>query len=180
MQFQQVGPPAVQTFVGNGVDRKLPAVAGTVVRLFLVAHLGRLVVDDDHLAVPFVNPVPAPGDLVLALPEGELLLHKSGHCVRSLLALVEAPQALPPRLQTLLLMFATQKTLVSPGPLEARQQILVTHGQPSLPAAVVLLNRLVNGLPVDDRVVRPQRHAQDVDVLVLQRARQVVVHLHVA
>jgi hypothetical protein len=43
--------------------------------------------------------------------------------------------------------------------------------------AMELLNGLVQRRAVDDRVVRRDRHPQDVDVLVLERTGQVVVHL---
>ena len=74
-------------------------------------------------------------------------------------------------------MLARKKSLIRPGPIERRQQLVLCHDGPARRAAVELLDGLVQSGAVHDGVVRRNRHAENVHVLVLERASQVIVHL---
>ena len=77
--------------------------------------------------------------------------------------------------QARLLVLAGEEALVGPGRLERGDQLGLAHHHAARVALVELLDREVERGPVDDRVVRRRRHAQDVGVLVPERAGQVVV-----
>src|SRR2546422_45825 len=73
-----------------------------------------------------------------------------------------------------------EEALVQPLALVLGQEIL-ERGVVALDAALEIeLDDRVDRAAVDDRVVAQDRHAQQVDVAVLERARLVVVHLLVA
>ena len=125
-----------------------------------------------------VHPVHPAADPVAVQAEAELALDVGRHDRPGPQLLRPEPaQRGPPGRQARLLVLAGQEALVGPGPLEGREQLLLGHDVAARLAAVELLHGLVERGAVDDGVVGRDRHAQDVDVLVLERAGQVVVHL---
>ena len=127
-----------------------------------------------------VHPVEAAAHPRRAQREAELALHRARLVPRRLLLVVEARQRVHARPLALLLVLAGEEALVAPGVVEGAQEVLERRVVAGGPAAQVELDRVVQRAAVDDGVMLPQRDAQDVDVLVLERARLVVVHLPVA
>jgi len=74
-------------------------------------------------------------------------------------------------------MLTRQEPLVRPRPFERRVEILLAHHVALRLAAVEFLHRLVQRGAIHDRVMGSDGHSQNVDVLVLERAGEVVVHL---
>ena len=125
-----------------------------------------------------VDAVHAAADAVAVEREAELALDVGRHDRPGpQLLFPEAAQGGPAGRQARFLVLPSEKPLVRPGAIERGEQLVLGHQVAARLAAVELLHGLVQRRAVDDRVVRRDRHAQDVDVLVLERAGQVVVHL---
>src|SRR6266576_2548283 len=109
--------------------------------------------------------------------EPELPLHERRDGGAGLLVVVEAPEGVPPGLEPLVLVLAAEEAFVDPDALEVPDQIVRGDRLMARLPAVVFLHRLVQRRSVDDPVIPQHRDAQDVDVLVLERTRRVVVDL---
>ena len=103
-----------------------------------------------------------------------------GFATGGLLLVVEARQRQDARPLALLLVLAREKALVAPGVVERAQQILERGEVAGRPPPQIELDGGVQRAPVHHGVVLAKRDAQDVHVVVLERARLVVVHLVVA
>ena len=93
------------------------------------------------------------------------------------LRLAEPAQGGATGLEASLLVLAADEALVRPRDLEDLDQLGLRHHVPAGVAVMEDLDGLVERRAIDHRVVRRQRHPQDVRVLVLERAGQVVVDL---
>ena len=112
--------------------------------------------------------------------EAELLLDAGGPPSRRFLLMIEARQGLHTGALALLLVLARQEALVAPGVVERAQHVLERGEVARRPAPQVELDGGVERAAVDHGVVLPERDAQDVHVVVLERTGLVVVHLVVA
>ena len=92
-------------------------------------------------------------------------------------AVAEAAQGGPSGGQPRLLVVAAHEPLVRPGRIEHLVELGLAHDVAAGVPVVEQLDGLVERGAVDDRVVRRERDTQDVGVLVLERAGQVVVDL---
>ena len=174
-------------------------------RLCRVAHVGRLVVGDGHAlraehlegrgdglgarrvgrrpTAPLirghdVDTVPATPDPVAAEHERELPLDVGrDHGAGLDCASPEPAQRPSTGSQAGLLVVAAHEALVRPGQFEHLVELRFAHHMALRVPVMEELDRLVERPAIDDRVVRRQRHAQDVGVLVLERTGQVVVDL---
>ncbi len=88
-------------------------------RLWLT-DVGGLIVDNDHLFLPDIHPVPSADDSVPTEGEAELPFHIRGDRPGLFLSVIETAKRLPARLETLLLMFPREKPTAHPGFLEDR------------------------------------------------------------
>src|SRR3990172_6092621 len=164
----------------EGVDLELQALGGAAVGVLLLRDLARLVVDDRRPQQVLVNPVEAPAHAVGAEAEAELLLDRRGLGAAGLLLVPEARQGLVPGGLARLLVLPGEEPLVVPLARVAGQQVLERGVVARGSAQQVVLDDLVDRRAVNDRVVAQDRHPQQVDVAVLERARLVVVPLLVA
>ena len=202
-----VGQAPGHRLVAHRVDLELERLAGALACLGRIADVGRLVVGDGHplrsedaerrrddvralvrgrgrcvggrgLERHDVDAVPASADAVAAEREAELALDV-GRDDRVGLELRGAEPAERGSAggQTRLLVVAAHEALVRPGRLEDLVELRLAHDVALGVAVVEQLDGLVERRAVDDRVVRGERHAQHVRVLVLERTGQVVVDL---
>src|SRR5205807_123678 len=79
--------------------------------------------------------------------------------------------------EPLILVLAAEEAFVDPDTLEVPDQIVRGDRLMARLPAVVFLHRFVQRRAVDDPVIPEHRDAQDVDELVLERTRRVVVDL---
>src|SRR4029450_4607688 len=179
-QLHARGKPAGHLVLGQRVDLQLETLLRALVRLLLVGDVARLVVDDDEPLRSLVPPVEASPPPVETEVESELALHLGGLLPGGFLIVIEAGERGHPGALALLLVLAGEEALVRPGVVEGGQEVLERAEIAGGAAAQVELHRLVQRAAVDHRVMLPERDAQDVDVLVLERARLVVVDLAMA
>src|SRR6266851_7115444 len=167
-QLHPRGQPPGHLVLSERLDLELEALLRALVRLLLVGHVARLVVDDHETLGGLVDPVEAPANPVEAEVESELPLHVGGLLPGGLLLVIEAGERRHPRPLALLLVVAGEETLVPPRVVEGEQESLERGVVAGRAATQVELHRVVERAAVDHRVVLPQRDAQDVDVLVLR------------
>ena len=157
------------------VDVELEALVRSLLRGLRIAHLPRLEVEHRDVSGLLHHEVVATLDPVALHKERELLLHRGRRPGGLRLLPEEAPQHLLARVQASLLVLAREEALGEPGGLKRRDEILFGKPTPREAGLEHLPHRLVNGVPVDHRVVGEERDTQNVDVAILEGTGLVVV-----
>src|SRR3989475_649664 len=162
------------------VELELEALGRATVGDLLLRDLAGLVVDDRGAQQVLVHAVEAAADAVGPQREAELFLDVRRLLAARLLLVPEARERLPTPGLTRRLVLPREEPLVVPLAVVDAEEVVERRIVAGRPAQQVVLDHPVDRGTVHHRVVAQDRHAEDVDVAVLQRARLVVVHLLVA
>src|SRR6266508_3241221 len=163
--------------LGERVDLELQALADAFVGGLLLRHIAGLVVHDNEPLGRLIHAINAATHAIGPQVEAELPLYVRRLLPRGFLLMVEARERGDAGALALLFMLAREEALVPPGIFERAQQVFEWWEVPDRPPAEVEFHGLVQRAAIDDRVVLAQGEAQDVDVVILERAGLVVVHL---
>src|SRR5438093_673170 len=162
------------------VELELEALGRATVGDLLLRDLAGLVVDDRGAQQVLVHAVEAAADPVGPQREAELFLDVRRLLATRLLLVPEARERLAARGLTRLLVLQREEPLVVPLAVVNAEEVVERRVVAGRTAQQVVLDHPVDRGAVHHRVVAQDRHAEDVDVAILQRARLVVVHLLVA
>src|SRR5438093_582241 len=162
------------------VELELEALGRTTVGDLLLRDLAGLVVDDRGAQQVLVHAVEAAADPVGPQRETELLLDVRRLLAARLLLVPEARERLAARGLARLLVLPREEPLVVPLAVVDAEEVLERRVVAGRTAQEVVLDDPVDRGAVHHGVVAQDRHAEDVDIAVLQWTRLVVVHLLVA